>query len=67
MPIIDPLRGTLVRLTTGRPSESRLLHGQGGVGITTATLRDATHWDELVARLGFAGLVRHGLRHTALT
>jgi hypothetical protein len=35
--------------------------------ITTATLRDATRWDELVDDLGLAGLVRHGLRHTALT
>jgi Phage integrase family len=35
--------------------------------ITTATLRDSTDWDELVDDLGLAGLVRHGLRHTALT
>jgi integrase len=35
--------------------------------ITTATLRDATRWDDLVAELGLQGLVRHGLRHTALT
>ena len=38
---------------------------RGGV-ITTATLRDATGWDDL-SRAGPAGLVRHGLRHTALT
>ena len=41
--------------------------GSGGGVITTATLRDATKWDEVVERLGLAGLVRHGLRHTALT
>jgi integrase len=35
--------------------------------ITTATLRDATRWDDLVAELGLQGLVRHGLRHTVLT
>ena len=35
--------------------------------ITTATLRDATGWDQLVHDLGLPGLVRHGLRHTALT
>jgi len=35
--------------------------------ITTATLRDATGWDALVTELGQPGLVRHGLRHTALT
>jgi integrase len=40
-------------------------HG-GGV-ITTATLRDATGWDKLVDELGLPGLVRDGLRHTALT
>jgi integrase len=34
---------------------------------TTAILRDATGWDDLVDDLGLAGLVRHGLRHTALT
>ena len=35
--------------------------------ITTATLRDATGWDALVREIGLVGLVRHGLRHTALT
>jgi len=35
--------------------------------ITTATLRDATGWDKVVSDLGLTGLVRHGLRHTALT
>lgn len=39
---------------------------RGGV-ITTATLRDATQWDTVVDQLDLAGLVRHGLRHTALT
>ena len=43
-----------------------MLGPRGGV-ITTATLRDATGWDALVTELGQAGLVRHGLRHTALT
>ena len=41
--------------------------GPRGSVITTATLRDATGWDALVTDLGQAGLVRHGLRHTALT
>jgi hypothetical protein len=35
--------------------------------ITTATVWDATRWDDLVAELGLQGLVRHGLRHTVLT
>ena len=67
VPIIEPLRATLERLTVGRASDARLLVGPRGGVITTATLRDATGWDELVDDLGLAGLVRHGLRHTALT
>jgi integrase len=67
VPIIEPLRPTLVRLTAGRPGDARLLLGPRGGVITTATLRDATGWDELVRELGHEGLVRHGLRHTALT
>ncbi|HKF86826.1 MAG TPA: site-specific integrase [Propionibacteriaceae bacterium] len=30
-------------------------------------MRDATGWDAPVTELGQPGLVRHGLRHTALT
>jgi integrase len=67
VPIIDPLRPTLERLTFDRTPSSRLVIGPRGGVITTATLRDATKWDEVVSRLGLAGLVRHGLRHTALT
>jgi integrase len=66
-PIIEPLRETLVRLTAGRRADERLLMGPRGGVITTATLRDATRWDGLVSDLGLSGLVRHGLRHTALT
>ena len=44
-----------------------MLSGPRGGVITTATLRDATNWDTLVSDLELAGLVRHGLRHTALT
>ncbi|MFJ3725797.1 tyrosine-type recombinase/integrase [Streptomyces sp. NPDC090045] len=32
-----------------------------------AVLRDATHWDDVVAELGFEHLRRHDLRHTGLT
>jgi integrase len=67
VPVIEPLRPTLARLTVGREVEERLVTGPRGGVITTATLRDATSWDELVAGLGLPGLVRHGLRHTALT
>lgn len=67
VPIIEPLRPTLLRLTLGRTADARLVVGPRGGVITTATLRDATGWDSLVTELGQPGLVRHGLRHTALT
>jgi integrase len=67
VPIIDPLRPTLERLTHARGEDARLVAGPRGGVITTATLRDATGWDQLVSDLGLQGLVRHGLRHTALT
>ncbi|WP_171906891.1 tyrosine-type recombinase/integrase [Jiangella alba] len=67
VPIIEPLVPTLERLMADRKSDDRLLYGPRGGVITTATLRDATRWDELVTRLGHPTLVRHGLRHTALT
>src|SRR4030095_8646963 len=67
VPITEPLRATLERLTVGRTRDARLLVGPRGGVMTTATLRDPTGWDQLVDDLGLAGLVRHGLRHTALT
>jgi integrase len=67
VPIIEPLRPTLERLTSGKEPDDRLIVGPKGGVITTATLRDATNWDQLVIELGLAELVRHGLRHTALT
>lgn len=67
VPIIEPLRPTLERLVRGRADDQRLVLGPRGGVITTATMRDATKWDDLVTALGLAGLVRHGLRHTALT
>jgi len=67
VPVIEPLRPTLARLVVGREQEERLVVGPRGGVITTATLRDATNWDQIVSELGLHGLVRHGLRHTALT
>ncbi len=63
----EPLRPTLARLTVARAPDERLITDPRGGVITTATLRDATKWDDLVRQLGLEGLVRHGLRHTALT
>ncbi|MEU9058857.1 tyrosine-type recombinase/integrase [Streptomyces sp. NPDC048430] len=35
--------------------------------MSTAVLRDATHWDDVVTKLGYEHLRRHDLRHTGLT
>jgi integrase len=50
-----------------RQPEARLFTGPRGGRITTAVLRDATHWDEVVIQLGYEHRRRHGLRHTGLT
>lgn len=67
VPILDPLRPVLERLTAGRGSTAALVRGPRGGVITTAALRRATHWDEMVGRFGLVGLRRHGLRHTGAT
>lgn len=51
----------------GRDPMARLFTGPRGGRITTAVLRGATHWDEVVVRLGYEHLRRHDLRHTGLT
>ncbi|SEG82511.1 Phage integrase family protein [Nonomuraea solani] len=50
-----------------RDPDARLFTGPRGGRISTAVLRDATHWDEVVASLGYEHLRRHDLRHTGLT
>ncbi|MFD4538184.1 tyrosine-type recombinase/integrase [Kitasatospora sp. NPDC058397] len=35
--------------------------------ISTAVLRDATHWDDVTRDLGYEHLRRHDLRHPGLT
>jgi len=50
------------------PLAPRLGPGSASSGrITTAVLRDATQWDEVVTKLGYGYLRRHDLRHTGLT
>lgn len=44
----------------------RLFVGPRGGRIQTGGLRDATHWDEVVTKLGYEQLGRHDLRHTGL-
>ncbi|RDH76595.1 site-specific integrase [Mycolicibacterium moriokaense] len=63
--IRDLIRGR-IELAGGDP-DARLFTGPRGGRITTATLRDATSWDEVVSSLGYEHLKRHGLRHTGLT
>ena len=67
VPNLDPLRGVLERRVAGRHPDVPVVRGPRGGVITTASLRRATHWDEMVTQLGLAGLRRHGLRHTGAT
>lgn len=46
---------------------ARIFTGPRGGRISTAVLRDATHWDDVVTKLGHEHLRRHDLRHTGLT
>lgn len=67
VPILNPLRPVLEHLTEGKQPEDQLLTGPRGGVLTTATVRDATNWDQLVIDLGLPNLTRHGLRHTGAT
>lgn len=67
VPILEPLIPVVERLTADRESDERLLTGPRGGVLTTATVRDATKWDDVVAELGLPNLTRHGLRHTGAT
>jgi integrase len=66
IPEIRPLVEKQLDSITDDPM-ARLFTGPRGGRVTTAVLRDATHWDEVVTALGYGYLVRHGLRHTGLT
>jgi integrase len=55
------------RLLAARRPDDRLFTGPKGGRISTAVLRDATHWDDVVQQLGLKALVRHDLRHAGLT
>lgn len=69
VPLIEEVRPMVTRrlaLAAERP-DGRLFFGPRGGRVTTAILRDATHWDEVVADLGLEKLRRHDLRHTGLT
>jgi integrase len=66
IPEIHELTLRRITSTDGDP-DARLFTGPRGGRITTAVLRDATSWDEVVTKLGYEHLRRHDLRHTGLT
>jgi integrase len=68
IPIIVELRDMLnERIEAAKDPMTRLFTGPRGGRVSTAVLRDATHWDEVVSDLGYEYLRRHDLRHTGLT
>ena len=69
VPLIEEVRPLVERRldAVGHDPAARVFTGPRGGRITTAVLRDATHWDEVVTRLGYEHLRRHDLRHTGLT
>jgi integrase len=69
VPIIEEIRPLVTRRLSAISDDpmARLFTGPRGGRITTAVLRDATHWDEVVTTLGYDYLRRHDLRHTGLT
>ncbi|MDF3148874.1 site-specific integrase [Streptomyces sp. T21Q-yed] len=69
VPIVEEIRPLIAQrvLSAGPNPDARLFTGPRGGRISTAVLRDATHWDDAVAKLGYEHLRRHDLRHTGLT
>ncbi|MGD9935675.1 MAG: tyrosine-type recombinase/integrase [Dehalococcoidia bacterium] len=69
VPLIEEVRPLVQQRieAVGHRRDARLFTGPRGGRITTAVLRDATHWEEVVIALGYEHLRRHDLRHTGLT
>jgi integrase len=68
VPLIEEIRDLIQRrLAEAEDAHARLFVGPSGGRISTAVLRDATYWDEVVASLGYEHLRRHDLRHTGVT
>jgi integrase len=69
VPIISEIRPLVQRRLDSISDDpmARLFTGPRGGRISTAVLRDATHWDAVVTSLGHGYLRRHDLRHTGLT
>ncbi|WP_164492745.1 tyrosine-type recombinase/integrase [Streptomyces lydicus] len=68
-----PLRPAARVLVAGRleaarhTPQARLFTGPARCRFSTAVLREATGWDDVVVDLGHPYLLRHDLRHTGLT
>jgi integrase len=68
VPLIEEVREMVAhRIDRAATPDTRLFTGPRGGRISTAVLRDATHWDDVVTELGYEHLRRHDLRHTGLT
>jgi integrase len=68
VPLIEEVQALVGRrLDAAEHPDTRLFTGPRGGRISTAVLRDATHWDDVVTTLGYEHLRRHDLRHTGLT
>ncbi|MGW4123478.1 site-specific integrase [Nocardia sp. NPDC004711] len=69
IPIIEQLQPLVEKriAAVGKKPDARLFVGPRGGRIQVTVLRRATHWDEVVAKLGYEHLRRHSLRHTGLT
>jgi integrase len=69
VPLIPEVRPMLERrlALAAERADGRVFVGPRGGRVSTAILRDATHWDDVVTSLGFDRLRRHDLRHTGLT
>ncbi|MET7773775.1 site-specific integrase [Nocardia sp. NPDC005366] len=65
--VADQLRDATADEQRAAVLDARVFVGPRGGRIATGVLRKATHWDEVVARLGYEHLRRHDLRHTGLT
>ncbi|WP_237749448.1 site-specific integrase [Streptomyces sp. SS] len=69
VPVIEEIRPLVAQhiLAAGPDPDARMFTGPRGGRISTAVLRDATHRDDDVLKLGHEHLRRHDLRHTGLT
>lgn len=69
VPIVEEIRPLVAEriLAAGPNPDARLFTGPRSGRISTAVLRDVTHWDEVVLSLGLEHLRRDDLRHTGLT